>query len=292
VVFYERHAAADEVRAVFASGFGEALVRDVRMPLGHGVSGWAAANGRSVINADTALDLGDRLSHIEPRFRSVLSVPLTTATGSVGAVTLYSSQPNAFRDEQRQAIELVSRPMAEAFERALLADASTNENRDAGDDAAVANGHALHALIENDSELTGRFGRTLGVLCVQNNGSPAIMAHAAVAVSQSTRIADLIFRPNERTFVVLMPDCDPGAGQLIADRVASVMPPGVVPPPSQGSPLRLAFACSPLDGDTVRQLLEVAERRLGEAPGAACGEAAVTCTDAQAMVEGGQPWHR
>jgi hypothetical protein len=116
------------------------------------------------------------------------------------------------------------------------------------------------------------------------------MAHAAAAVSQSTRIADLIFRPSDRTIVVLMPDCDAGAGQLIADRIASAIPSGVVPPPSCESPLRIAFACSPLDGDTVSQLLEVAERRLGEDQVAIGRAVAAAQADGQALVGGGPSW--
>ena len=119
VVFYRRVEATDEVAAVFASGFGEALVQDVRMPLGHGVSGWVAANGRSVINADSALDLGDRLDGLEPKFRSVLSIPLIHRHAARSASSRSTrASANAFREEQRQAIELISSPVAEAFSRA------------------------------------------------------------------------------------------------------------------------------------------------------------------------------
>jgi hypothetical protein len=86
VVFYRHDDAAEEVVTAYASGFGEALARDVRMALGHGVSGWVAANGRSVINADAALDLGHRMDGLEPGFRSVLSIPLIQPHGIVGVL--------------------------------------------------------------------------------------------------------------------------------------------------------------------------------------------------------------
>ena len=266
VVFYRRDDAADEVVATYASGYCEALVRDVRMPLGHGVSGWVAANSRSVINADSALDLGHRLDGIDPGFRSVLSIPLSLARGSVGVVTLYASQAHAFREEQRQAIELISGPMAEAFCHAL------NAHPQPGDASAIAaassasNGPALHGLLTRDKRLVGEFGRSLGVLCVKNFGDTSVMGHATMAVNQATRIADLIFRPTDDSLVVLMPDSDAGAGQMVLDRITAALPPGVVPPPSESSPLRVGFACSPHDGDSVRQLLDAAQHRLGEGP--------------------------
>ena len=261
VVFYRRVDATDEVEAVFAGGFGEALVQDVRMPLGHGVSGWVAANGRSVINADSALDLGDRLQNLDPKFRSVLSVPLVVAKGGVGVVTLYSSQANAFREEQRQAIELISRPVADAFSRALQI-APLPRDAMAATSPTMPNGRALEALVASDAGLIGGGSRTLGVLCVRTIGSDDIMGPAAAAVSAATRIADLIFKPTEDSLVVLMPDCDPGAGRIIMERIAAAVPPGVVPPPALDSPIRLAFACSPFDGASVRDLLATAQRRL------------------------------
>jgi hypothetical protein len=46
------------------------------------------------------------------------------------------------------------------------------------------------------------------------------------------------------------------------ERIAAAVPPGVVPPPALDSPIRLAFACSPFDGASVRDLLATAQRRL------------------------------
>lgn len=271
VVFYRRVEATDEVHAAFASGFGESLVRDVRMPLGHGVSGWVAANGRSVINADSALDLGDRMQKLDPKFQSVLSVPLTGTKGAVGVVTLYSIQPNAFREEQRQAIELISSPVAEAFSRAIQAEALLHDARIAVPSPApnACALDALDALVARDGAFLTAGGRTLGVLCVRVAGSAQMMTHAAAAVSQATRVADLIFKPADDALVVLMPDCDPGAGRLIMDRIVAAVPEAALPPTSPESPIRLAFACSPFDGESVRELLCTSRSRLDQvtAPG-------------------------
>jgi len=126
----------------------------------------------------------------------------------------------------------------------------------------MANGRALEALVARDGGLIGGGSRTLGVLCVRTTGAGDIMGPAAAAVSAATRIADLIFKPTEDSLVVLMPDCDPGSGRLIMERIAAAVPPGVVPPPAIASPIRLAFACSPFDGESVRDLLRTAQRRL------------------------------
>jgi putative nucleotidyltransferase with HDIG domain len=289
VVFYRRDDAADEVVAVYASGFGESLVRDARMPMGHGVSGWVAATGRSVINADSALDLGHRLDGIEPKFQSILSIPLMQPRGAVGVVTLYASQAHAFREEQRQAIELISAHVAHAFARALQASREPAPVSAHPTFLGASHGHALDAILAQGRGIGGECGRSLGVLCVKNVGDASVMDCAAMAVSQATRIADLLFTPGDDSIVVLMPDCDAGAGELVVERIAAALPPGVVPPPSASSPLRIAFACSPHDGDSVRQLLDVAQQRLGDRPlpaGAGCPAAPRVAGSAA----GGQPW--
>jgi len=288
VVFYRHDDAADEVVTAYASGFGEALVRDLRMPLGHGVSGWVAANGRSVINADAALDLGHRMDALEPGFRSVLSIPLVQPHGIVGVVTLYGLQAHAFREEQRLAIELISGHMAEAFARALQASHAPVPVHEPF--LGSSHGHALHALLDRDRGLAGECSRSLGVLWIKNLGDASVMACAAMAVSQATRIADLILRPTDSSIVVLMPDCDAGAGQLIVDRIAAALPPGVVPPPLESSPLRTGFACRPYDGDSVFQLLDVAQNRLGAEVRLPDAEAAAVSTVATGDA-GGQRWN-
>jgi putative nucleotidyltransferase with HDIG domain len=289
VVFYRRVESTDEVATAFAAGFGEALVQDVRMPMGHGVSGWVAANGRSVINADSALDLGDRLQNLDPKFRSVLSVPLTVAKGGVGVVTLYSSQANAFREEQRQAIELISGPVAEAFSRAIQADPAKHVPTE-GIHPTMPNGRALEALVARDGGLIGGASRTLGVLCVRTLGPDDMMGPASAAVSAATRIADLIFKPTEDSLVVLMPDCDPGAGRIIMDRITAAVPPGVVPPPSIDSPIRLAFACSPYDGESLRDLLATAQRRLDNWDDVTLDGSTGPVMAADALKIGGRSW--
>ncbi|MCX6552482.1 MAG: hypothetical protein NTY02_16010 [Acidobacteria bacterium] len=152
--------------------------------------------------------------------------------------------------------------MAEAFGRALQAEPASTAGAIAGGGLAIENGHALHALIESDTGLIGALGRTLGVLCLRNDGSAELMSHAAVALSHATRVADLIFQPAPDSLVALMPDCDASAGQIILDRIAASLPEDVIPPPMKASPLRVAFACSPNDGDSVRQLLDAAQARL------------------------------
>ena len=65
-----------------------------------------------------------------------------------------------------------------------------------------------------------------------------------------------------------MKDADAAAEDLVIQRIAAALPADIVAPPSDASPLRLGFACSPRDGDYWSDLLErraaprLADRRL------------------------------
>jgi len=288
VVFYRRDEAADELAAVHASGFGEALARDLRMPLGLKVSGWVAANGRSVINEDSALDLDERLNGIEPRFKSLLSIPLVHSGTAIGVVTLYALRVQAFREDQRQALELVGPAIAEVFAGALVHDSSRMDLDPAGDLAGIASRRALDELLARgeDRRRAGEPGRLRAVLCLKNEGEPGVMLHAMMAVSHSTRLADLIFRPTQDSLVVLMKDADAATGSLVLQRIAAALPADIVPPPFEASPLRLGLACGPGDGDHWGDLLSAAQHRASRtAPTAEPALANVpTCA------QGGLPW--
>jgi hypothetical protein len=289
VVFYRRDDAADEVATAFASGFGEALVRSVRMPLGHKVSGWVAVNGRSVINADSTLDFDDLLESVEPRFRSLLSIPLPVLDRTIGVVTLYAFQEQAFREEQREALDLVRHAVGQAFWRALQNDRSRDASGSPVGVPGPATRRALDAMLAMDDQPAPGRSRSVGVLCVQGDGDAGVMADATMAVTKAVRVADLIFAPTDDSLVVLMRDSDPDAGRIVTQRVVEAFPAGHPPQSAHALPLRIGYACSPHDGDTIRQLLDSAWQRLS-----LCGPATTPLGQSAPAVgasvrQGGQP---
>ncbi len=258
VVFYRRDEAADQMIAVYASGFGEALARGVRIPIGQKPTGWVAARGQSLLNGDPSLDLEDRLDGLEPKFRSLLSLPLKLGGTTLGVVTLYSLRSRAFREEQRQAIELVSDAVAAAFDRAVRTERSRSRRRDAGAPCPSGAGTFCDLLAADEGDEPGR---TRAVLFVKCAGDEALMLQAKMAVGRATRVADLIYSPSESALVVLMRDSDPSAGALVSARVASELPADIVPPSDPDSLLRVGFASSPHDGLRWKELVGAAERR-------------------------------
>ena len=285
VVFYIRDVKANDLVAVHASGYGADLVAGLRMPLGKHVSGWVAVNGQS-ISTDPALDGVDSLGDIDPRFESLLSVALRSDQSTVGVATLYAVGAKAFQEEQVQAIELVAPAIAEVLARAIVADSSCLDLESPADLAGVASRQSLEHLLARDRRRPEAAGRARAVLCLRNEGDPGVMLHAMMAVSQSTRIADLIFRPTDDSLVVLMKDADASAEPLVLQRIAAALPADIVAPPADASPLRLGFACGPRDGEYWSDLLNIAQHRAWRTPPAGERAPATVATDGQR----GLPW--
>jgi hypothetical protein len=283
VVFFGRDERAEDLSVTYASGFGQSFFEGLTIPMGHGVSGWVAANCQSVLNADPDLDLGDQARALTPALRSVLSVPLSGDRAVVGSISLYSIQAQAFTDEQRQVVELIGGPVAEALSTASAHDAAADVSRASTGSSATS----LDALLHRDSFWMPMSRRSMGVMYLRTAGDAMAMTHASVAVNQATRIADLIFRLRSDELVVLMPDADQGAGRVVIDRVAETLA-GMPAGAAVREALRIGFACGPYDGSSVRDLMDVARRRV-DADGERFWSGTV---DPHAMAEqGGLSWH-
>ena len=128
-VLYAYDAGTDDLEARHVTGVGGAHVRGLRIELGHRLSGWVAANRRTIVNSDPVLDLGELSRSISPPLRSSLSTPLVLNDELVGVVTLYSKTVDAFDDNDRGVIEAVA--AAVAFSAKCAGDSDRNAKHQA-----------------------------------------------------------------------------------------------------------------------------------------------------------------
>jgi len=59
--------------------------------MGHGLSGWVAANGRSILNGNPSVDSSSLIG-----LRSALAIPLEGEDDVAGVLTLFRAKPDAF----------------------------------------------------------------------------------------------------------------------------------------------------------------------------------------------------
>jgi putative nucleotidyltransferase with HDIG domain len=144
-VFYAFDPATDHLVARHVAGAPAVGLQGLRIPAGHRLSGWVAVNRQAMVNSDAALDLGEAGDVVDLAFKSCLSVPLLAAETLVGVLTLYSTSPAAFSEEQARVLQLLTPSIAATLQAAL-----EFEGRNSGRDAttrplAVVRGNRPHS---------------------------------------------------------------------------------------------------------------------------------------------------
>ena len=102
----------------FAIGYRRELAENLRIPVGQGITGTAAATGHSVRVADTLTD--PRYINAIDNVRSELAVPLMLRNRCVGVLDIQSRHPDYFTREQQKILTLLASRLAIAVENARL----------------------------------------------------------------------------------------------------------------------------------------------------------------------------
>jgi phosphoserine phosphatase RsbU/P len=102
----------------FSIGYPPDLAANLRIPLGQGISGTAAATGHPVRVGDTQHD--PRYIHAVDDVRSELAVPLMLRGKCIGVLDIQSRHPEYFTREQQNILTLLASRLAVAIENARL----------------------------------------------------------------------------------------------------------------------------------------------------------------------------
>jgi putative nucleotidyltransferase with HDIG domain len=93
---YVQRTADDRLDALHVSGRHADLFRHSDIRLSQGLSGWVAAHGQFLVNANPSLDLLGPVVACDVQLASALVVPFAGPAGARGALALYADVPDAF----------------------------------------------------------------------------------------------------------------------------------------------------------------------------------------------------
>ncbi|MGE3959456.1 MAG: HD domain-containing phosphohydrolase [Vicinamibacterales bacterium] len=99
-VFFRHDHSKDELVCQHVAGMKVDRLSGSRIGVGERMSGWVAANRRSIANSDPALDFGDLTASLKPPLRFGLIVPVENGDELVGVVSFYG--PEAFTKEHER----------------------------------------------------------------------------------------------------------------------------------------------------------------------------------------------
>src|SRR5579863_3476715 len=102
----------------FSIGYPHELADNLRVPVGQGITGTAAATGHSVRVGDTRTD--PRYINAIESVRSELAVPLMLQNRCVGVLDIQSRHPDYFTPDQQNILTLLASRLAIAVENARL----------------------------------------------------------------------------------------------------------------------------------------------------------------------------
>ena len=275
-VFYIYDTAIDELEVTHAVGVGALELRGMRIALGQRLSGWVAANLKTISNSDAALDLGGVVGSQAAKLRSCISTPLVANGALVGVLTLYSAEPNGFTDNHRRIIEAIARQVAHAFRSGKhLESSSAKPNALAG----LPDLNQLEQFVEaaGTHYLNQRSAFTLLLIDVVGleqinlaQGEAAgdeVLRHVAHYATAGLRLADILFRYGSNEFVALLNDTTPEAAAIVASRVRDGIrgTPLILRDRSIAVDVSVANVTSAGDGTSLASLIDAARLRNSEA---------------------------
>jgi putative nucleotidyltransferase with HDIG domain len=127
-VLYVYDDSTDSLEPLYAIGDLAGVTTQLKIPLGHRLSGWVGANRQTIVNSDPTLDLGEAARNLTPKLQSALSTPLVLEGTLVGVLTLYANQRDWFSDSHRRTIEIIAERVAPALRHAAGRDPSYQRN--------------------------------------------------------------------------------------------------------------------------------------------------------------------
>ena len=265
----------DELIPEYVNGDNYRLFASLRIPVGHGLSGWVAQNKKPIVNGNPSVEPGylndpDKFSTL----RSALALPLEGVAGVIGVLALYRAEKDAFTSDHLRILLAVSGKMALAIENALKyqqAESSATTDYLTG----LPNARSLFLQLDRELARCKRDNASLTLMVCDMNGFKKIndrFGHLegnrvlrlfAQALKDSCREYDYVARMGGDEFVVIAPGLPADAA---AKKVEQIRPlarqAGFDVCGEEILSLSVGMAVAPDDGNDAEQLLTQADRRM------------------------------
>jgi diguanylate cyclase (GGDEF)-like protein/putative nucleotidyltransferase with HDIG domain len=259
----------------FAEGENSKLFGTLEIPLGQGLSGWVAENGKAIVNGNPSVEPGylqdpTRFSTL----RSALSVPLPGIDGIMGVLTLYHNGADAFTADHLRILMAISTKAGLTIENALR---YSQAEKSATTDELTLLPNARSLFLHLDAELARchRATAELAVMVLDLDGfkevndrfghlvGNRVLKAAAQGIRSACREYDYVARMGGDEFVILMPGlsrADTLARKIDLHEVVSRVGREICQEDILWVSVGEAFF--PEDGGDAEQLLSEADRRM------------------------------
>ena len=154
----------------FVKGESYRLFSSLRIPVGHGLSGWVAENGQPIVNGNPAVEAGylDDPRLVTP-LRSAIAVPLRVDDTTIGVLSLYSLAAEAFTADDRRMLLAAAPRAARAIRNSIRFETATLI-ADSDDLTGLYNSRFLFAHLQREIEKNAPHRGEFAVLLMDLDG--------------------------------------------------------------------------------------------------------------------------
>ncbi len=219
----------------YVTGEDYRLFSSLEIPVGHGLSGWVAENGKAIVNGNPSVEPG--YLNDPARFstlRSAVAVPLEGVNGVMGVLTLYHSERDAFSKDHLRILLAINAKIALSIENALR---FRQAESSATTDYLTSLPNARSLFLQLDAELSRgrRAGSPLAVLVLDLDGfkqvndrfghleGNKVLRAVGLGLKSACREYDYVARMGGDEFVVLLPGVVPADARLKAQQFRKVV---------------------------------------------------------------------
>ncbi|MDA8344156.1 MAG: sensor domain-containing diguanylate cyclase [Thermaerobacter sp.] len=255
------------------------------VPIGHGLAGWVARTGETVISGDIEQDeRAERIPGTPDAATSAVFVPLKISGQVVGVLRLSRNGANRFKDAELHLAEIFARHATFAIENARLFDETGRLYRKmrllsiTDGLTGLYNQRYLDEAIPKALATARETGSPLSVLMIDSDclknvndqfghaAGDRFLRELAEIMRREVRATDIVVRYAGDEFIILLPDAPAEAAQHIAERIriaAQQIPLGY----DVALAVSIGIATWPDHADDVEGLLQAADQALYRSKG-------------------------
>jgi diguanylate cyclase (GGDEF)-like protein/putative nucleotidyltransferase with HDIG domain len=254
----------------YVNGESFRYLSSLQIPVGQGLSGWVAQTGRSILNGNPTVESGylDDPSKFTT-LRSAVSVPLKGLNDTIGVLTLYRMEKDAFSSDNLRVLLAIASKTSLAIENALkFRQVETTATTDYL--TGLPNARSLFLRLDSELARSKRTKEALTVLVCDLNGFKQIndrhghlvgnqvLKAVGGALRESCREYDYVARMGGDEFVLILPASKREDLKIRIAELANIGAQAAV----VGLTMSVGEAFFPEDGEDAEQLLAEADRRM------------------------------
>lgn len=261
---------------VYAEGKNSLALKDRRIEVGDGATGYVLREGRAVQNINPGLDFSFPELEFAQDYASMASLPLISDDEIIGAVSLYSYDLNDYGEDSLRLLETISHIAADAISKSLQ-HAATEVHALTDPMTGLPNARSLQMQFEKEAARAERTGSSFQVLMLDLDGFKTVndtfghkagdklLKGIAKVMRAQLREYDFLARYAGDEFIALITEADADTARELCERLEKAVADFILPVGEDEFArvgVSLGAASYPRSGQSFDQVITAADKAM------------------------------